>query len=146
MTVQRLPLTAAVTLVMAAACACDSVSNPTRTTAQNPNDTSARQQGTSERNRSRADELILEGAINDLCYRQTVVRGMTRIRCYANVSAKDIVVYLYPTEDTSSSLEQYEVRRYSQELPADIRREFLDFPDWQWARGYSITVVDRTTR
>ena len=66
------------------------------------------------------------------------------MRCYGNVSLKDIMVYVYPAADNVPvGPTRYEVEKLKARLPQDIKMEFLEFPDWAWARSYKITVVDR---
>jgi hypothetical protein len=94
---------------------------------------------------SRKDELILEGAINDYCYRQMVKGDVKYVRCYANVSLKAIIVYVYPSESWSTSpVAQVDRDRLKANLNRDIPGEFMAFPDWAWAKPYTLTVVDRT--
>lgn len=95
---------------------------------------------------SRKDELVLEGLINDCCYRQEVVNVSLPVRCYANVSLKDIIVYVYPSDTWSRSPAAQALRDLLKaDLARDIPTQFVQFPDWSWAKDYKITIVDRTT-
>ena len=91
---------------------------------------------------SRQEQLILEGAINDLCTRRTIVAGGAR--CYGNVSLSDIIVYVYPERGVSAIEQRFSSGLLAVQLPLLIKEQFLDFPDWEWARDYTVTVVDRT--
>ena len=91
---------------------------------------------------SRQEQLILEGAINDLCARETIVSGL--VRCYGNVSVSDIIVYVYPESGVSAIESSIGAALLASQLLLQIKEQFLDFPDWEWARDYTVTVVDRT--
>jgi hypothetical protein len=60
------------------------------------------------------------------------------------VSLKDVIVYVYPTVDARQAEVTVEVKILQSQIPRDIDREFLNWPDWSWAKDYKITVVDRT--
>jgi hypothetical protein len=91
---------------------------------------------------SRQEQLILEGAINDLCTRETIVSAGAR--CYGNVSLGRIVVYVYPENGASAIESSIGAALLAPRLPRLIKEQFLDFPDWEWARDYTVTVIDRT--
>jgi hypothetical protein len=94
---------------------------------------------------SRQEQLILEGAINDLCARREIRSGLTGyVRCYANVSLSDIIVYVYPQRGVSALETSIGADFAALQLPGQIKDGLLDWPDWEWARGYTVTVVDRT--
>ena len=90
---------------------------------------------------SRQEQLILEGAINDLCTRETIFGGA---RCYGNVSRGRIVVYVYPGRGVSAIEQRISSEILATRLPRLIKEQFLDFPDWEWARDHTVTVIDRT--
>jgi hypothetical protein len=98
---------------------------------------------------TRKDQLILEGLINDYCVRLSIRRELLNYECYANVSLKDIIVYLYPSRDFVSEsvvFEEKEKDAIKARIPVDIKNLFLSFVDWKWAKEYRVTIVDRTTR
>lgn len=93
---------------------------------------------------SRREQLLLEGLINDYCYRHNVRNDFEHARCYANVSLEDIIVYIYPVTGSPPVLVTLEQELLAEQLPKHIREQFLSFPEWEWAKDYTITVVDRT--
>ena len=133
----RAPVLASVVVVFFSA--CEGKATPSRSNSSAPASAAVQ----SVASASRKDELALEGVINDLCYRLSVKGELLNVQCYANVSLKDVIVYLYPTRGANRAESLLEARYVSERLAKMVHDQFLDFPDWSWARDYKVSVVNR---
>lgn len=90
---------------------------------------------------SRKDELILEGIINDNIYRLKIKDSniYKDIEAYGSIVANSLVVYVYPKKNLTSQIK----KNISNNFERVIKKEILEFKDFEWAKAYKFNVVFR---
>ena len=95
--------------------------------------------------KSRNDELILEGIIHDYFYRNKIKRNFVtqKFDAFATVSLTDIIITVHVDRKDLSEVEAV-FDDLKNQITKGIKSTIIDFPDFDWAKDYKITVNLRT--
>ncbi len=90
---------------------------------------------------SRKDELILEGIIHDYFHRNKIKQNFVTLKfeAFATVSLNDIIITVHVDKNDFKEVEVV-FDTLQREIQKGIESTILDFPDFEWARDYKITI------
>ena len=90
---------------------------------------------------SRKDELQLEGFINDYFYRRQIKDSneFNNFEAYGSVLLRSIVIYVYPKVALPSGY--WDINK--EIIKEGLHDTLLDFPDFEWTKEYSFSVIVR---
>lgn len=96
-------------------------------------------------NVSRKDELNLEGIIHDYFHRNKIKQNFVTLKfeAFATVSLNDIIITVHVDKKDLKEVEAV-FDTLQKEIQKGIKSTIIDFPDFEWARNYKITINLRT--